>query len=605
MIALTVAQAYTKSAESLQTGAKLIKIAPNNEEAIFAYNSALFRNDKDQEAVEFLEKNRSSVKNQSRFLVSFASSTYYVEKSKEKGDVKKAFDLFAQALKLNPPSVNANYYYGNYLTMANRINEAIPYLQNAVKLSPNVASLRTYLWQRIETQSGKTDDQKKREVEKAVSDFLTQTKNSPEALLAAWNKYRDLAGWKETAKAADVKKRDYFEKQILQKYPNTKFDEEIAYMQINTVYGKYFRKEDGAKRLEIQLKKKAKRTAEEVKFLEDSIEKEKKLKTEQIALQRIYLKRPKHFNKMYLGSIYLNLLYNLASEKDSTEEELSKLLKGSLEYNKDYYDNLNSYIAGLLLNRQKEQPNSLIAKDAEKYARLGIEEAENKVKELPKDAKSDKIHELKLSPINTLADVLIKQERLDEAEAVLLKASQMKDETGGQNFLLKRAGDYTEQLWAKFYAAKKDWIRAEELYIKSSGEDEDIIRTTFENLYEKKNGKKDGFDNFFAEIQTKLKVKAKEKVLSSRLREPKEIVPFSLKNLDDTAFSSESLKGKVTVINIWGVWCSPCVAEMPELQQLYDKYKNDKEVAVLTIDHGDELSKVKKFMEEKNIPCPF
>ena len=604
LLALTTAQTYNKREDALATGEKLIKIAPNHEDAIFCYNSALFQNKKYKESRDWLDKNQNNIKDQSRLLTAAASTTYAVEKAKsEKGQVQLAFDLYAQAVKLNPNSVSANYLYGNNLTKENRFNEAIQFLEKASQLSPNVASLRDKYWKSIESQTNKTDEQKKAELEQAISRYLIQTKNSPESLLAAWSKYRDLSGWKELSKPEDVKKRDYFEKLILQKYPNSKYDEEIAFTQIRTVYGKYFGKDEGSKYLEISLKSKAKRTPEEAKFLEQFDEKNKLVRNEEIALRRTYLKRPRHFDKGKLGEVYINLFYQICNQKGSSDEEISALIKGTLENNKNYYKNLNSYIADILLNRQREQPNSVIAKDAEKYAKLGMAEAENKIKQLLKDAKAIQIYEIQAEPTNILADVLIQQEKLDEAEKLLRKASEMKDTSDSQNFNLEQANIYTEQLWAEIYTAKKDWTKAEEIYIKN-GDDNDWTRTTFEKFYQKKNGNKNGFDAYYVGIQQKLKVTAKEKVIQSRLKDAKEMIPFTLKTIEEKAVSSADLRGKVIVINVWGTWCSPCVAEMPELQKVSDKYKDDQGVAILTLDSNDELSAVKKFMAEKKYTLP-
>ncbi len=46
--------------------------------------------------------------------------------------------------------------------------------------------------------------------------------------------------------------------------------------------------------------------------------------------------------------------------------------------------------------------------------------------------------------------------------------------------------------------------------------------------------------------------------------------------------------GKVVVLNIWGSWCGPCRAEMPELQRVYDQTRNSG-VQLLGIDVRDEV----------------
>ncbi|TXK45836.1 TlpA family protein disulfide reductase [Pontibacter qinzhouensis] len=66
----------------------------------------------------------------------------------------------------------------------------------------------------------------------------------------------------------------------------------------------------------------------------------------------------------------------------------------------------------------------------------------------------------------------------------------------------------------------------------------------------------------------------------------------------------ESLKGKVVFLNIWATWCPPCIAEMPNIQKLYEKVGSDKIAFVLlSVDEGG-VDKVKKFIDRKGYTFP-
>ncbi len=41
--------------------------------------------------------------------------------------------------------------------------------------------------------------------------------------------------------------------------------------------------------------------------------------------------------------------------------------------------------------------------------------------------------------------------------------------------------------------------------------------------------------------------------------------------LDGTAWDSASARGEVLVVNVWGSWCAPCVAEAPDLQKVWSE----------------------------------
>ena len=67
--------------------------------------------------------------------------------------------------------------------------------------------------------------------------------------------------------------------------------------------------------------------------------------------------------------------------------------------------------------------------------------------------------------------------------------------------------------------------------------------------------------------------------------------------LTGKTIKSEELKGKIVVINIWATWCGSCIAEIPQLNKLAEKYQHDSSIVFLAItDEGEE--KVQKFLKQ-------
>ena len=64
--------------------------------------------------------------------------------------------------------------------------------------------------------------------------------------------------------------------------------------------------------------------------------------------------------------------------------------------------------------------------------------------------------------------------------------------------------------------------------------------------------------------------------------------------LDGKEFDISSLRGKYVLIDFWGVWCGPCVAEMPQVKEFQEKHKDN--LVVLGINSGDTKEKIAAFV---------
>lgn len=79
----------------------------------------------------------------------------------------------------------------------------------------------------------------------------------------------------------------------------------------------------------------------------------------------------------------------------------------------------------------------------------------------------------------------------------------------------------------------------------------------------------------------------------------------SFRGIDNQTISTEDLKGKVVFINFWATWCPPCIEEMPSIQILYDKFKNNKDIVFLLVDVDGDLQNAEKFMKNNKLDMPL
>ena len=77
---------------------------------------------------------------------------------------------------------------------------------------------------------------------------------------------------------------------------------------------------------------------------------------------------------------------------------------------------------------------------------------------------------------------------------------------------------------------------------------------------------------------------------------------FALTDLQGKTWNLKDLRSKVVLLNFWATWCPPCRKEMPDLEALYLRFK-DQGFVVLAISDED-AAKVSPFLTERNITYP-
>lgn len=79
---------------------------------------------------------------------------------------------------------------------------------------------------------------------------------------------------------------------------------------------------------------------------------------------------------------------------------------------------------------------------------------------------------------------------------------------------------------------------------------------------------------------------------------------FAVPALDGGSSGLAAHRGHVVVMNLWATWCPPCRAEMPDLQRLYQAYRNQN-VVVLGVDQGESAERVAAFAKSLAIHYPI
>lgn len=75
--------------------------------------------------------------------------------------------------------------------------------------------------------------------------------------------------------------------------------------------------------------------------------------------------------------------------------------------------------------------------------------------------------------------------------------------------------------------------------------------------------------------------------------------------LSGAKWSSAAAAGQVLVVNVWGAWCPPCQAELPQLQKAWEGWQQASQpVQLIGIDQRDSVTNAQATLQAKGITYP-
>lgn len=535
------------SGEAADAGAKALTLLPGNADAMWLRATTLAGESR-AEAIVFVDANLARVKSPAELLGVKAYAQYRTATAaspRDEATLKAAFETYAEVRRLDPAHVNAHYLPGTYLLNLKRVDEAYDLLEKAAALAPGSRDVHQSYWSAIRAHPTLTAEQKNAEIEADLTSFLEKHGNRPGALLTASYAARDL-------KQPDRQKK--IENTIVETFNDSLEAEWVLIGRLREF-----------------------RTEETVK------------KPEYRDMLRAYVARPKHYHTGLLGETYRNLFFALLEDPAVSSDELLRVTDGMTKYE---VTNIHiSYVGAAIALADRKihlQKAEQIARDA--FAAMRTRVARDRSFYTSEKEFQDRLRTAPAIVHDALGWVLLAQGRAEEAEKELLKAHEL-------------APDNRDNLYhlGRFYEAKNETATAEDYYVKGLAVQlpgTNPSAAPLQALYVKRHGSADGYDKYLAGIRDRDRVARRDKIMASRVASPAPVTPFALKTLDGVAVTLESLKGKVVVINFWGIWCGWCVREMPDLQKLHEKYKADPGVAILTIDNDQNPSDVPPWMKK-------
>lgn len=83
-----------------------------------------------------------------------------------------------------------------------------------------------------------------------------------------------------------------------------------------------------------------------------------------------------------------------------------------------------------------------------------------------------------------------------------------------------------------------------------------------------------------------------------------EAADFEFPDLAGQTHRLSDHRGKVVFLNVWATWCPPCIAEMPSIEALHRRFRNDDLVVLAVSEDAGGVDVVRPLVERLGVTFP-
>jgi thiol-disulfide isomerase/thioredoxin len=92
-------------------------------------------------------------------------------------------------------------------------------------------------------------------------------------------------------------------------------------------------------------------------------------------------------------------------------------------------------------------------------------------------------------------------------------------------------------------------------------------------------------------------------VIDVRMGSP--LPDFSFTDFDGRPRTLSEFRGKYVLLDFWGSWCAPCVADLPHLKAAYDRFRDRRfEIVGIDYEYSATADAVRRLLDEKGVRWP-